>query len=276
MKIFTTLQYQWSEPESRYVLDASESYSYTGPVALACGATGAENTQATDTTNAYNTAQQQAASIFGASNTAFQELSKSYTPIVAAGPGQQGFSQQELSNLNSSAITQTGVEAKNEKEALGNSEATAAGTGGSGPVGPGGATIGANLGLAENAGNQTASELSQIQQADYAQGATNYQNAVSGLSNATSVFNPATSATSAATGAGESASTAINNVAQSAASPWQMAAGAIGSVAGAALGGGSLGKLVTGGNATNAPVSLSAYNNASWTPGSNTSTPQNS
>jgi hypothetical protein len=216
-----------------------------------CGATNAQNEQEQATTQAYNTATAQAQQVFGASSTAFSDLMKSYAPTVAAGPSQLGFSQQELSSLNSSAITQTGIEAKNEKAALGNSEATAAGTGGSGPVGPGGATIGANLGLAENAGNQTASELSQIQQQDYTVGRQNYQNAVQGLAGATSVFNAANGATSAATGAGESATTATQNVASAQQSGWQLAASALGSVAGAALGnGGTLTNLITKGNGT--------------------------
>jgi hypothetical protein len=213
-----------------------------------CGATNAQNEQEQETTQAYQTATAQAQQVFGASSTAFSDLMKSYQPIVAAGPSQLGFSQQELSSLNSSAITQTGIEAKNEKAALGNSEATAAGTGGSGPVGPGGATIGADLGLEENAGNQTASELSQIQQADYATGRQNYQNAVTGLTGASSVFNPATQATSAASGAGEVAGTATQNAAAAAQSPWQLAASALGGVAGAALGnGGALTNLLTHG-----------------------------
>jgi hypothetical protein len=213
-----------------------------------CGATNAQNEQEQSTTQAYQIATAQAQQVFGASSTAFSDLMKSYQPIVAAGPSQLGFSQQELSSLNSSAITQTGIEAKNEKAALGNSEATAAGTGGSGPVGPGGATIGADLGLEENAGNQTASELSQIQQADYATGRQNYQNAVTGLTGASSVFNPATQATSAASGAGEVAGTATQNAAAAAQSPWQLAASALGGVAGAALGnGGALTNLLTHG-----------------------------
>src|SRR5271156_4874885 len=123
-----------------------------------CGATNAQNEQEQATTQSYQTAVNQAQQVFGASSTAFNDLLKSYQPTVAAGPSQLGFSQQELGSLNSSAITQTGVEAKNEKAALGNAEATQVGAGGQGPVGPGGATVGANLSLAENAGNQTATE----------------------------------------------------------------------------------------------------------------------
>jgi hypothetical protein len=249
MKIYTSLTVIWTGTQYQKVEE--QSYEYVGPVAHACGATNAQNEQEQATTQAYQTAVNQAQQVFGASSTAFNDLVKSYQPIVAAGPSQLGFSQQELAADNSQAITQTGIEAKNEKAALGNSEATQVGTGGQGPVGPGGATVGANASLVENAGNQTASELSQIQQADFATGRQNYQAAVQGLAGATSVFNPATSATSAATGAGESATTATQNVASAQQSGWQLAAGALGGIAGAALGnGGALTKLVAGGNGT--------------------------
>jgi hypothetical protein len=249
MKIYTKLVVQWDGKNYNRVEE--ECFDYCGNIALCCGATNQQNEQEQATTQAYNTATAQAQQVFGDSSTAFSDLMKSYAPTVQAGPSQLGFSQQELSSLNSSAITQTGIEAKNEKAALGNSEATAAGTGGSGPVGPGGATIGANLGLAENAGNQTASELSQIQQQDYTVGRQNYQNAVQGLAGATSVFNAANGATSAATGAGESATTATQNVASAQQSGWQLAAGALGGIAGAALGnGGTLTNLITKGNGT--------------------------
>lgn len=218
-----------------------------------CGATNGQNQQETATTNAYNAATAQASQVFGASSTAYNDLVKSFAPTVAAGPSQTGFSAQELSTLNSSAITQVGQEAKNEKEAVGNAEAA---QGGGTAVLPGGATVGANLSVAENAGNQTASELSQIQQQDYATGRQNYINAAQGLAGAPGVFNASTGATSAATGAGESATTATQNVAAAAQAPWQLAAGALGGVAGAALGnGGALTKLLTNGNGTQSNLS---------------------
>jgi hypothetical protein len=199
-----------------------------------CGATAGQNQQAASTTAAYNAATTQAANIFGESSTAFNDLMSSYKPTIAAGPSQQGFSQGELSNLNSQAITQNGVEAKNAKEAVGNAESAQVGAGGGSPVGPGGATVGANLSIAENAANQTSSQLSQITEAGYEQGNKNYDVAVQGATAAPNMFNPASEATSAATGAGNTATTAVNNVATSAQSPWQIAAGALGSVAGAA------------------------------------------
>jgi hypothetical protein len=196
-----------------------------------CGATSAQKNQQASTQAAYNTATQNAASIFSNSQNTFSDLMSSFAPTVAAGPSQNGFSGQTLSNLNSSAITQTGQEAKNAKVALGNADAATSPTADL----PSGGSIGGNLSIAENAGNQTASELSNIQQADEAQGNANYNNAVKGLAGATGVFDPANSATGAATNAGNTANTATNNVAQSAASPWQLAAGAVGSIAGAAL-----------------------------------------
>lgn len=193
-----------------------------------CGATTAQKQIASSTSAAYNTAVQQASQIFGNAQGAFSTLMKSFAPVIAAGSGQYGFNAQENANLNSQTITNTGQQYKNAKQALGEAQATSNG------VAPGGANIAQNDSLAESAANQTSSELSGITQAGYAQGAANYNNAVSGALNATNVFNPANSATGAATGAGQSATTAINNVAQSAQSPWQLAAGVLGGVVGAA------------------------------------------
>lgn len=198
-----------------------------------CGATSAQKQQQTSTQSAYQTAVTNAQSVFGSSSTVFKDLMGTFAPTVAAGPSQNGFSGQTLSNLNSEAITQTGQEAKNEKAAVGNAEAATAPTSNL----PSGGQIGSDLSLAENAGNQTASELSQIQLADEQQGNANYKTAVAGLESAPGVFSPATGATEAATASGNTAGNAVNSVAQANQSPWQIAAGALGGIAGAATGG---------------------------------------
>jgi hypothetical protein len=192
-----------------------------------CGATSAQNAQQASTASAYNTAVNNAQSVFGSSNKVFSDLMGTFAPTVQAGPSQNGFSGQTLSNLNSSAITQTGKEAQNEKAAVGNAEAA---TGGGTSNLPSGASIGSSLSIAENAGNQTASELSNIQQADEKQGNANYNTAVAGLESAPGVFSPATGATEAATAAGNTSGNATNSVAQANQSPWQLAAGALGAV----------------------------------------------
>ena len=196
-----------------------------------CGPTSAQNTQVSTAQSAYNTAISNAQSVFGAASTAFKSLMGTFAPTVAAGPSQNGFSSQTLSNLNSSAITQEGVEAKNEKAAVGNAEAT---QGGGVSQLPAGANTGADLSIAENAGNQTASDLSKIQLADVTQGNENYKTAVQGELAAPGVFGASTGATEGATGAGNASNTAVQNQASAAQSGWQLAAGALGGVAAAA------------------------------------------
>ncbi len=196
-----------------------------------CGATSAQKGLQSSTTSAYQTATANAQSVFGASSTAFKDLMSTFAPTVQAGPSQNGFSGQTLSNLNSSAITQAGVEAKNEKAAVGNAEAATSPTSNL----PSGGQIGSDLSIAENAGNTTASNLSKIQLADEQQGNENYNNAVKGLESAPGVYSPATGATEASTSAGNTAGNATNAVAQAGQSGWQLAAGALGGIAGAAL-----------------------------------------
>jgi hypothetical protein len=198
-----------------------------------CGATSAQKAQQTATSSAYNTAVANAGQVFGASSSVFKDLMSSFAPTIAAGPSQNGFSGQTLSNLNSQAITQSGVEAKNEKAAAGNA---AAATSPNADL-PSGAATGTNLSIAENAGNQTASELSQIQLADEQQGNANYKTAVAGAESAPGVFSPATGATEAATSAGNTAGNAQTAVANANQSDWQLVAGALGGVASAATGG---------------------------------------
>lgn len=196
-----------------------------------CGATSAQKQQQSTTASAYQTALSNAQSVFGASSSVFNELKNTFAPTVAAGPSQNGFSGQTLSNLNSQAITQTGIEAKNEKAAVGNAMASTSPTSNL----PSGGQVGSALSIAENAGNQTASQLSQIQLADEQQGNANYKTAVAGLEGAPGVYSPATGATEAATSAGNTSGNATNSVAQANQSGWQLAAGALGGIAGAAL-----------------------------------------
>jgi hypothetical protein len=232
MRIYTKLEYIWNGHD--YVLDKSEFFEYDGEVALACGSTSQQNQISQSQQSFMTQAQQQSGSVFGDSSTVFNGLMSTFAPIVAAGPSQTGFSQQELANLQSSAITQTGQAYKNEKAALGNAQAAA---GGGNVALPSGVTTGENLQLAENAGNQTASELSQITQADYAQGNANYNAAVAGEEALPGVFNAATSSTGAATSAGTAAANTANQVAQENNSWMSAVSGALGGALGAATGG---------------------------------------
>jgi hypothetical protein len=169
--------------------------------------------------------------VFGNSSTVFSSLMKTFAPIVQAGPDQQGFSPTLNANLNSQAITQTAQGYKNAKAAVGNEEAA---IGGGNTSLPNGATIGADVNLASSAANQTSSELSQITQANYAQGNKNYTSAVGGEEALPGVFTPASGAAGEATGAGEAAGSMANQISSENSSWVGAVTGALGSAAGAA------------------------------------------
>jgi hypothetical protein len=200
-----------------------------------CGSTSAQNNTAAAQSAFYTQATTQASQAFGASSSVFNTLQSTFAPTIAAGPSQQGFSQQENANMQSQAITQTGQAYKNAKEALGESQDAVGG--GNTPL-PSGTTTGQNLQLAESGANQTASELGQITQANYAQGNANYNAATSGLLNATNAYNAGDSAANAATGAGSAAANTENQIAQENNSWVNAAIGALGGIAGNAVTGG--------------------------------------
>jgi hypothetical protein len=252
MKITTKVVFEYRN--GYYIKTSQESYDYTGPVAYACGATAGQNQVGNQQMSFYSQLQNQAGSVFGQDSAVFNDLMSTFAPTVAAGPNQQGFSPQELSNLNSEAITQTGQAYKNAKEAVGNSEAA---QGGGTSSLPSGANVGADLSLAESGANQTASELSQITEQNYAVGRQNYQNATQGLAGATNVFNSADNAANAATGAGTAAANTQNQIAQENNSWVQGVTGALGGVLGAATGG-----LMGGGGSSGGNGYEALYNNS--------------
>lgn len=174
----------------------------------------------------------QAQQVFGGSSSAFNDLMDAYSPIVSAGPNQQGFSPGELSNLNSQAVTQSGVAARNASTAV--KEAQAA-VGGGNVALPGGAAIGTNLSVANSASQNEANELNQINEANYQTGRQNFFQAAEGLQQAPSVFNPATSAGEAATNSGTAAANTANQIAQENNSWVTAVTGALGGIAGSAI-----------------------------------------
>lgn len=241
MRITTKLVMQWDDETETYVEIVRIGHDYDGPVAQCCGATQGMQNIANQQSAFSQQLVNQATSIFGSASTVFNDLLKTFTPTVAAGPNQQGFSAAENANLTARAINDTGQAYKNAKSAVGNAEA-AQGGGNTGLVS--GARIGTDMGLAESAANQTSSELSQVNQANYEVGRQNYNNAVGGLENAPRVFDPATSAANAATNSQEGAANTENQIAQENQSWIQSVTGALGGIAGAAAGGyfGNLGR----------------------------------
>lgn len=215
-----------------------------------CGASGQQKQIEQQQQNFATQVQQQATGVFGQSSSVFNDLMNTFSPIVAAGPGQQGFTPTELSALNSQAITGVGQSYKNEKQAIGDQQAA---QGGGRAVLPGGATTGPQLQLAENAGNQTAGELNQITQANYATGRQNWLSAAQGLAATPGVFGTAFGADNTVGGLQSGAANTANQISQANAGPLQAVIGAAGSVAGAAAGNPA---LFSGGSSTPTMSSL--------------------
>jgi hypothetical protein len=250
MKIHTLTRFEWCESRNEYVKVLDEWVEYDGPLELTCGSTPQQNQIEASQQSFMNQVQQQAGTVFGNSSTVFNDLLNTFTPTINAGPDQQGFSAQELSNLNSQAITQAGVGYKNAKEAVGN--ALSAEGGGNVSL-PSGTQTGVEASLAENAANQTSTELGQITEQNYAVGRQNYENAVTGLENAPNVFNPATSSANSATGAGTAAANTANQIAQENNSWVSAVTGALGAVGGSFASGG-LNTLLNGATGATQPA----------------------
>ncbi len=229
MKIYTKITLDISTG----CITDSESYEYRGPLSLMCGATSAQNEALNTQTSLTNQIIQQGQSVFGDSSQVFNDLKNSLAPTVAAGPSQEGYSAAELSSLNSSAITNEGAAYQNAKAATG--DATSA-IGGGNISQPSGSLEGLNANLAASASEATASQLSQIQQNDYTQGNQNYNTAISALSGAPQAFGASTSLDNSGAGAASGEANTANQIATQNNSWIQGVTGALGSVAGAAVG----------------------------------------
>lgn len=185
----------------------------------------------TQMTSQYNT-------IFGQDQSILGALTASFTPILNAGINQKGFSDAELNNLNSQAVTGTGQTYSAASAAL--SKQQAAQGGGTSFI-PSGAKMQEQQQLATSAAQNEAGIESNILASDYATGRQNYLDAASGLGGVAGQLNPAGFA-GATTGAGSAAATTANEVNQADSSWMTLVGGALGA-AGSALGGGSLGVI---------------------------------
>jgi hypothetical protein len=234
MRIATYLEYRWDAAEDRYILVREEGYEYTGPVALAKGASSAQNNLAASQTQFYNTMSNDYKQQFAGQNAILGTLNKSFAPIIAAGPSQYGFSQGETNDLNSQAIQGTAEQYNHAQKQLQTQQAAA---GGGNQFLPSGVNAQEAGTLASAGANQTSSELLGIKQAGYTQGANDYNSAISAEEQAAGLYNP-TGYSGAATSAGNAAASEANTIQQenTAASPWTMVGGILGGVAGSFAG----------------------------------------
>ena len=192
----------------------------------------------------------------------FGQLTSAFSPILAAGPGQQGYTPAKIANLNSQAITTSGQQYRNAAQAAG--ERSAASGGGNNLL-PSGVTAGTQAQIAAAGAGQTAGELSNIQQQSAQLGRQNWLSAASVLGAAPGVFNSATSAGQAATGAGSAAGTTANQINQANNSWMTLVSGALGGIT-SGLTGGLLGGFGGGGSSGSSGPPTAPYDPNLWVP----------
>lgn len=165
--------------------------------------------------------------VFGENQSILKSLTASFQPILDAGINQKGFSQGELDNLNSQAVTGTGTNYAKAAAALGASQGA---EGGGTAYIPSGAKNQQQAALAESAAANESGIESNIKAADYATGRSNYLTAAEGLGGVAASLSPASFA-GAATGAGSAASTTQNEISQAQNSWMNMVSGGLGAAA---------------------------------------------
>ena len=207
-----------------------EHYEYSCPIALCCGGPSAgEEAVAGEQASLFNQLQNNYAAVFGDSSNIYQQLVKTFSPIVAAGPNQEGFNQTEWNTLQSSVAENTGIASANAQKLAAQQFA--------GQQVPSGARAALVARIGTSAAMSQATTMAALREQSFAQGRQNWLAATSGLAGAPSVFAPATSAGGAAVSAGQAAFASQKTMEeqQQAGSVWGAIGGVLGKVAPMAL-----------------------------------------
>jgi hypothetical protein len=183
---------------------------------------------------------------FGQQQGILQHLTNVFSPILQAGPSQQGFSAGQVTAMNTGAMDSSSNAYQHAEQAL-NSQYAAAG-GGNEYV-PSGAQEQANMQLGEAGAAVLAGEQNKIVQENYAQGNQNFNTAASALSGNSYQLGSIGATADAATGAGKQAFNAATGVNDANNALMNTVIGsATGALAGAATGGwpGAFGGMAAG------------------------------
>jgi hypothetical protein len=181
----------------------------------------------------YTNLTQQYSTVFGQNQAITGALTSAFTPILAAGPSQTGFSPSETNALQTQNTENVATDYAQAQKATADILAS---RGGGNTFLP--SSIDANI-LARNANLAAASRAAgqnQITQANYAQGNQNFLTAANVLGSTASLLNP-TSYASAATNSGNAAANEANAITAQNTSLWNSVIGSLGSIAGQAAGG---------------------------------------
>jgi hypothetical protein len=209
-----------------------------------CGPSAGQSAVSNEQQSFYSQLSQNYSTEFAGQQGILSSLTSAFSPILAAGPNQQGFSPAENAALNTQAMNQSSANYKNAATATQSAEA---GRGGGNAYLPSGVNSEINQQVASGAASNLSQEELGITQANYAQGRQNFNTAAGALSGVANMENPQGGA-GAATGAGNSAfSSATTEYNQG--NAWMgMVGGALGGAASAVTGGltGGLGTAVSG------------------------------
>lgn len=171
---------------------------------------------------------------FGEFQDILPQITAAYSPILAAGPNQYGFSTAETNDLNTQADTGTATTYADASRALKEQQAA---RGGGNTYLPSGVDDAESESLLSDAAAKSADQKLQIKQAGYQQGQQNFAQATQALTGEQSILNPQ-GAASVATSSGSAAGTTANQI-ESENESWETPLiGAVGAVGAAGLTGG--------------------------------------
>lgn len=237
MRIHTKAVYSWNT-KGGFRLISEEGFDYIGPIADCKGASKDEKAMATSQRAFYTTLTESYKTQFAGQASILNALQAAWEPILAAGPGQEGFTPAQKTALLTQATEGTAAEFQKAKIATKGEMATRGGGTERLPSGYDEKVL-RDITSAE-AATQAGQRLG-IQQASWERGYQNWLGATSALSGTASIYQPvgfAGEATLAGKLASESTKTASR-------SGWAATGGALGGIAAAFAGG--LGEAVGGG-----------------------------
>jgi len=198
-----------------------------------CGPSAQEQSITDEQRQFYQQLHDQYSSVFGANQNILGALTNSFTPLLKAGPSQEGMAPAERTALETQNTEHVATDYAQAQRATAQA---LAGRGGGNTFLPSSAT---NNILAANA-NAAAASRAQGQQnitmQNYALGRQNWQTAADVLGRTAAQYDP-TGYSGQATSAGSQAMSSANAMAQQSFAPWGAAFSALGGIAGQAAGG---------------------------------------
>jgi hypothetical protein len=126
--------------------------------------------------------------LFGNQLNVLNSINRSLSPILAAGPSQQGFSAPTLAAMNTQAINASGAASRNAQQAVANFGAGQGGGGSSGLIS--GVQRQLQGAVASQSANQYANAQNNITLANYSQGNTNFWRAQGGADQLAAGYSP--------------------------------------------------------------------------------------